>query len=84
LTYSVYFHFRWGGKYRHICPPSVAKAKSERDPTAVGPFQGVDYDLYLHYAIGHMRRVDGALPDFADGAKALDFLRGKGEHRYIL
>ncbi len=72
LTYSVYFHFRWGWNYRHICLQSVAKAKSERDSTAAGPLQGVDYDLYLHYAIGHMCRVDGALPDFADGTKAFD------------
>ncbi len=84
LTYAEYFHFRWGGKYRHICPPSVAKAKSERDPSAVGPFQGVDYDLYLHYAIGYLCCADGPLPDFANSAKTLDFFSGKGEHRYIL
>jgi hypothetical protein len=84
LAYFVYFHFRWGGKYRHICPQSVAKAKIERDPSVVWPFQGVDYDLYLHYAIGHLPRADGALPDFADGAKTLDFFHGNGEHRYIL
>jgi hypothetical protein len=68
LTYFVYFHFRnsdGGGEYWHICLPSVAKAKSERDPNAVGQFQCVDYDLYLHYAIGHLHRADGALPDFA-------------------
>ncbi len=39
LTYFVYFHFRWGGEYLHICQQSVAKAKSERDPNAVGLFQ---------------------------------------------
>jgi hypothetical protein len=37
----------------------------------------VDYDLLIHYTFGHLRRADGALPDFADGAKALDFFRGK-------
>ncbi len=52
------------------------------DPSAIGPFQGVDYDLLLHCTIGHLRRVDGALPEFADGAKALDFFLGKGMHRY--
>ncbi len=44
----------------------------------------MDYDLYLHYAIGHLSCANGALPDFADGAKTLDFFRAKEEHRYIL
>ncbi len=53
-------------------------------PNAVGLSQGVDYDLYLHYGIGHLCHADGAFTDFADGAKTLDFFRGKGGHRYIL
>ncbi len=69
-----------GGKYRHVCLQSVAKTKSERDPNAIGQFQGVDCDLYLHYAIGHLHHAYGALPDFAYGAKTLDFFHGKGEH----
>ena len=44
---------------------------------------GDDYDLMLHCTLGHMRRVDDALPDFEDGAKALNFFAPKGEHRFI-
>ena len=44
---------------------------------------GDDYDLLLHCTIGHLRRVDGALPDFADGEKALDLLAPPGQPRYI-
>ena len=45
---------------------------------------GEDYDLMLHCTIGHLRRVDGALPPFVDGEKALDQLAPKGQPRYIL
>ena len=45
---------------------------------------GEDYDLMLHCTIGPLRRVDGALPAFADGEKALDLLAPKGQPRYIL
>ena len=45
----------------------------------------MDYDLNLHYAVAHMRRVDGALPvHAATGRKPLDFLAGKGKIRYDL
>ncbi len=36
---------------------------------------GDDYDLILHCTSGHLRRVDGALPDFDDGEKALNLAR---------
>lgn len=48
-----------------------------------GALTGEDYDLMLHCTIGHMRRVDGAQPNFDDGVKALDFFAPKGEHKYI-
>jgi hypothetical protein len=44
---------------------------------------GDDYDLLLHCTIGHLRRVDGALPDFDDGEKALNLLAPPGAPRYI-
>ena len=50
---------------------------------AEGPMTGDDYDLMLHCTIGHMHRVDGALPDFEDGAKAMDLLAPPGVPRYI-
>ncbi len=44
---------------------------------------GDDYDLMLHCTIGNLRRVDGALPNFDDGKKALNLLAPAGEPRYI-
>ncbi len=42
---------------------------------------GVDHCHMPHCTIGHMRCVDGALPDFEDGVKALNVLAPRGEHR---
>ena len=36
---------------------------------------GVCYKAELHYAIGHMRRWDGAYPPLANGTKAVDLLQ---------
>jgi hypothetical protein len=36
---------------------------------------GVCYKPELHYAIGHMRRWDGAYPPLANGTKAVDLLQ---------
>jgi hypothetical protein len=36
---------------------------------------GEDYSLILHCTVGHMRRVDEAQPDFANGKKAVNFFR---------
>jgi hypothetical protein len=45
---------------------------------------GHDYDILLHFAIPHMRRVDGALPGKQDGTKSLDLLVPTGEHKWVL
>ena len=42
------------------------------------------YDILLHFAIAHMRRVDGALPSHSSGRKALNLLANEGEHRWYL
>lgn len=68
-------------KYQYICPPPLPKAKKDHDDGEAGALTGEDYDLMLHFAIGHMRRLDGALPDFDDGEKLLDFFAGIGKHR---
>ncbi len=36
---------------------------------------GVCYKPELYYAIGHMRRWDGAYPPLANGTKAVDLLQ---------
>ena len=50
---------------------------------AEGAMTGDDYDLMLHCTIGHLRRINGALPDFDDGEKVLNLLTLPGELRYI-
>lgn len=40
-----------------------------------------NYDLMLHYLIGHMRRADGAYPPRADGTPLFDIFAGSGKHR---
>ena len=68
-----------------MCPPPQPKSKTTALLKATeGALTGEDYDLMLHCTIGHLRRVDGALPPFADGEKALNLLAPKGEPRYIL
>ena len=43
------------------------------------------YEIFLHFAIAHMCRVDSALPQHSPGRKALDLLATKeGEHRWSL
>ena len=42
---------------------------------------GIRYDANLHYAIAHLRRVDGALPPAANGMKALNLLAAANEPR---
>jgi hypothetical protein len=72
---------------QYFCPPPSIKSKknpelSEAENTAdkVGAFAR-DYDMMLHFAIAHMRRVDGALPPKQDGTKALDLLAPEGQHK---
>ena len=35
---------------------------------------GVTYCAELHFAVGHMRRWDGAYPNLANGTKAVDLM----------
>ncbi len=66
----------------HIYHILQAKAEaSERG--AEGAMTGDDYDLVMHCTIGNLRRLDGALPDFDDGAKALTLLASRGQPRCI-
>ena len=74
-------------KNPRMCPPP-GKKSSQLEESAMFESLGVlgtDYDLNLHYAMAHMRRVDGALPPHTStGRKALNFLEGKGKIRYDL
>ena len=78
--------FSWVGKgYKYFCPPQLPKAKAEAtsERGAEGAGTGGDYNLMLHCTIGHLRRINGALPDFDDGEKAPNLLTLPGELRYI-
>jgi hypothetical protein len=58
-------------------PQPLPKAKKNSDikEGEKGALAGDGYDLMLfHSTIGHMDCVDGALPGFPDGIKALDFI----------
>ena len=67
-----------------MCPPQGKKARNADDYDEA-EYLGVlaldpklTYDPHLHYAIGHMRRADGALLQHeAIGRKTLDFLAEK-------
>ncbi len=91
-------HWRWHRLYKRyryhetpatpMQPKFTGRAKATRDaPDEEGALIGHDYDLMctsqLGICRGDMRRVDGALPDFADVEKAVNFFAGQGEHRSI-
>jgi hypothetical protein len=83
---NIFCIFSWVGKgYKYFCPLLLPKSKAEAtsERGAEGAMTGDDYDLMLHCTIGHLLRVDGALPDFDDGEKALNLRAPPGEPRYI-
>ncbi len=50
-----------------------------------GSVLGVCYKPDLHYALGHMRRWDGAYPPLANGAKAVDLMiTDEGKSRSVM
>jgi len=67
-----------------VCPPPDAKAKKSAEYVESKGVLAEKYDVLLHFAIAHMRRVDGALPPHSSGRKALDLLAKEGEHRWSL
>ena len=67
-----------------MCPPPDAKAKKSAEYVESKGVLAEKYDVLLHFAIAHMRRVDGALPPHSSGRKAPDLLAKEGEHRWSL
>ena len=70
---------RFQGKSVWFCPPTPRRntgsdAESEK-VDKVRSALGVCYKPELHFAIGHMRRWDGAYPPLANGTKAVDLLQ---------
>ena len=66
-----------------MCPPPDAKAKKSAEYVESKGVLAEKYDVLLHFAITHMRRVDGALPQHSSGCKALDLLAKEGEVVFI-
>ena len=67
-----------------MCPPPDAKAMKSAKYVESKGVLAEKYDILLHFAIAHTRRVDGALPPHSSGRKALDLLAKEGEHRWSL
>ena len=67
-----------------MCPPPDAKAKKSAEYVESKGVLAEKYDVLLHFAMAHMCRVDGALPQHSSGRKALDLLAKEGEHRWSL
>ena len=80
---------RWPTQqYKYFCPPPSIKATAklsaednlDHSVEKLGAM-GHDYDILLHFAVAHMRRVDGALQPRPDGTKPLNLLAPAGEHK---
>ncbi len=65
----------------YFCPPPSKRNTGNKDEDyeagkidKVRSALGVAYCAELHFAVGHMRRWDGAYPNLANGTKAVDLL----------
>ena len=45
---------------------------------------GMPYKIELHFAVGHMRRWDGAYPDLSNGTRAVDLMAGEKVPRCVV
>ncbi len=84
------WRYRFQGKTIWFWPPA-ARCNTSKDEDSekidsdkVRPALGLCYKPDLHYALGHMRRWDGAYPPLANGTKAVDLLAKDGKPRSVL
>jgi hypothetical protein len=71
----------FGKDQRHFCPPPPKRSASKAETESMDKVRsalGNSYKPEVHYAVGHMRRFDGAYPNLSDGTKAVDFFAKKG------
>ena len=66
-----------------FCPRPDSKNKKSDDYVESKGVLGLRYSTSLHYAIGHLRRADGALPPHSSGRKALDLLDRNSSRFYF-
>jgi hypothetical protein len=66
---------------RYFCPPPPKRSASKEETESMDKVRsalGNSYKPEVHYAVGHMRRIDGAYPNLSDGIKAVDFFAKTG------
>jgi hypothetical protein len=76
---------RFQGKSVRFCPPAARRntSKDEKVDKVLSAL-GLCYKPDLHYALGHMRRWDGAYLPLANGTKAIDLVAEDGKPRSVL
>jgi hypothetical protein len=88
LSYSNLWRCRFQGKSVWFCPPAARgnNSKDEESEKVYKVRSALDLGCKpdLHYALGHMRRWDGAYPPLANGTKAVDHLAEDGKPRSVL
>jgi hypothetical protein len=88
LNYSDLWRSRFQGKSVWFCPPAArcntSKYEESEKVGKVRSALGLCYKPDLHYALGHMRRWDGAIPPLANGTKVVDILAEDGKPRSVL
>ena len=66
-----------------FCPPPPRRSTGDNEASEPLDSErsalGNAYNMAVHFAVGHMRRWDGAYPALNDGAKAVDWFVKKGQ-----
>jgi hypothetical protein len=88
LNYSNLWRYRFQGKTVWFCPlaarHNTSKDEDSEKIDKVRSALGLCYKPDLHFALGHMRRWDGAYPPLANGTKAVDLLAEDVKPRSVL
>lgn len=61
----------------YFCPPPPRRNTASGDAEKIDKVRsalGMHYQLDLHFAVGHMRRWDGAYPPLTNGTKAVSLM----------
>ncbi len=81
--YSLLSCRRFKSYQTYFCPPPSKRNTGNKDDDyeaekidKVRSALGVTYKAELHFAVGNMRRWDGAYPDLINGTRAVDLMAG--------
>jgi hypothetical protein len=82
---------RFKSDQTYFCPPPSRRNTGSKDEDRevekidkVRSALGVTYKAELHFAVGHMRRWDGAYPVLTNGTKAVDLMAGEKVPRCVV